>query len=265
MLTRESLECWDSIVEYTYYNTWKDSQTILILHWWRWSSDSWKQVWELLHTKGYNVIIPDIPCASTKTVCQREFSLEQYAKLIEEFYNQLKLENIILWGHSNGWALSMLLSYRKNLQISQLILNNSAGIRHDAQRSFKRKVLWSFTKVVKDTVGTTGLLSLPVVKKSRILFYKAIWWQDYLEAEKNDFLHKTYINMIETDLLHIMPEISTPTTLIWWEKDSYTPVSDCHTIIESIPGSKKIVLDWETHWIHLKSPERLVQTFISSL
>lgn len=243
----------------------EEAQTILILHGWRWSSDSWGQVWKLLQQQWYNVIVPDIPCSSTKTVCKREFTLEKYAELIEEFCRVLELESIILWGHSNGGATSIVLENRKNISIAWLVLNNSAGIRHDKKRSLKRKILNYFTKTVKNTVGTTDLLSLPIMKKMRQLFYKCIWWQDYLEAEKNEFLHKTYLNMINTDLSLEIADISTETLLIWGEKDTYTPVWDCNTMNSLISGSRKIILANETHGIHLKSPDKLVQTFLSSV
>ena len=255
----------DIQVYYKKYAVWEEAQTIMILHGWRGSSDSWLKVWELLQSEGYNVIVPDIPCASTNTVCQTEYTLEAYACLIEEFYAKLELDEVYVWWHSNWGAISILLENRKNINIKKLILNNSAWIRHDAKRSFKRKILWGLTEVVKKMLGNADLHSLPGIKALRKLFYKCIGWQDYLEAEKNEFLHKTYLNMIQTDLQQEIQKIASETLLIRGEKDIYTPVQDAHTMSEMIKNNKKIVLEGETHWIHIKSPDRLVQAFLSNI
>ena len=46
------------------YEDWIDEDnenTIVILHWWGWSSQSWLSMWELLFQSWFNVIIPDLP------------------------------------------------------------------------------------------------------------------------------------------------------------------------------------------------------------
>ncbi|MDQ7022673.1 MAG: alpha/beta fold hydrolase [Candidatus Gracilibacteria bacterium] len=160
----------------------KDSNfgDILILHGWGGKSDSWVEVAELLSEKGFRVIIPDLP-GFGKTEMHKVYTLSDYSKLIEEFCKKLKLENIILWGHSNGGAISITLENRGKLNIERLVLNNSAGIRNDKKRSFKRKILKKVLNNLK------FLKKIFIFKKIRILFYKAIGGHDYLNAEKSPF------------------------------------------------------------------------------
>ena len=244
----------------------KDSDTILILHGWQGASSSWTEVGDLLNREGYNVIIPDIPCASKLTKCTEIFNLDDYAELIEYFINNIKekynnfdFDNFILWGHSNGWAISIKLSNRWNIKIKRLILNNSAWIRNDKKRSLKRKVFNNLVKPLKIAK------KIPWIKKLRELFYRWIWGQDYLKAEENPKLKQTYLNMISSDLKDEIKNIKENTLLIWWEKDTYTPLSDAYFMRKNILNSKLIVLDNEIHWIHLKNPNRLVETFIKNI
>jgi len=243
--------------------SWKDKRgypevDILILHWWGWKSDSWVKVAELLSKKWFRVIVPDLPWF-WKTEITKIYNLSDYAQVIEEFCKKLNLENIILWGHSNWWAISITLENREKIDIDRLVLNNSAGIRNDKKRTKKRKMLNFVIKNLK------FLKKIFIFKKIRIIFYKIIWWHDYLNAEKSPFLKQTYLNMISSDLQEKIKKIQKDTLIIWWEKDTYTPLSDWHFMRNNIANSKMIVLDNETHGIHIKNPERLVNTFLDNI
>jgi pimeloyl-ACP methyl ester carboxylesterase len=215
-------------------------------------------VWELLLQSGFNVIIPDLP-GFWKTKLNKTFDLEEYAIVIEEFIKELWLDNIILWWHSNWWAIAIKIANRWKINISRLVLNNSAWIRNDKKRSLKRKILNKTVKYFK------FLKKIFIFKKIRILFYKLIWWQDYLNAEKNPHLKQTYLNMISSDLQEEIKNVKNHTLLIWWKNDTYTPKSDWIFMRNNIKNSKIIILEDEKHWIHLTSPEKLVNTFLKNL
>jgi pimeloyl-ACP methyl ester carboxylesterase len=231
---------------------------IIILHWWWWKSDSWIEVWKMLSEKWFRVIIPDLPWF-WKTEITKVYNLWDYAQVIEEFCKKLNLEDIILWGHSNWWAISITIENRKKIDIDRLVLNNSAGIRNDKKRTKKRQIL----KLVIDNLKF--LKKIFIFKKIRILFYKIIWWQDYLNSEKNPYLKQTYLNMISSDLQEKIKNIELDTLIIWWELDTYTPLNDWSFMRNNIKSSKMVVLDNETHWIHIKNPYRLVETFLKNI
>ncbi len=257
-MQEQFLKVWDLDVNYKHFQKENNKETILILHWWWGKSNSWLHVWELLSEKWFNIIIPDLPWF-WKTEITKVYTLEDYAECIEEFCKKLNLGEIILWWHSNWWAISITLENKKALKIEKLILNNSAGIRHDAKRTVKRKILNALAKKLK------FLKKIKILQKLRNLFYRAIWSQDYLEAEKNPFLKQTYLNMISVDLQEKIKKIETVTLLIWGEKDTYTPLKDANIMKNTIKKSKLIVLENETHGIHLKNPKRLVDTFVNNI
>jgi len=235
-----------------------NNETIVILHWWWWSSQSWIKVWEILLQNWFNVIILDLPWF-WKTKLEKTFDLDEYASVVEEFIKELWLNNIILWWHSNWWAISIKIASRNKINISRLILNNSAWIRNDNKRKLKRKILNFIINNFK------FIKKIFIYKKIRILFYKIIWWQDYLNAEKNPFLKETYKNMIKSDLSDEIKNLKQHTLLIWWKNDTYTPLSDWIFMRNNIKNSKMITLENEKHWIHLNSPEKLVNTFLNNI
>lgn len=236
----------------------ENTETIVILHGWGWNSQSWLVVWKLLFQSWFNVIIPDLPWF-WKTKLDKSFDLDEYVNVVEEFIKELGLDNIILWWHSNWWAISIKIALKSKINISRLVLNNSAWIRNDNKRSLKRKIFNLLIKPFKI------FKKIPGFTKLREIFYRAIWSQDYLEAEKNPFMKETYLNMIKSDLSDVIKNIKQDTLLIWWKDDTYTPVSDWKYMRKHIRNSKIVVLENEKHWIHLTSPEKLVDTFLNNI
>ena len=254
-------------LNYKFLSDENNSFTFLILHGRGGSSDSWVQVWEKLFENWFNIIIPDLPWF-WKTDITSALTLDDYSKIIEDFAEKLKLKDIILTWHSNGWAISIKLENRWYLKPLRLILNNSAGIRNDKKRSFKRKAFNSFVKIIKKSIKflppLRGKARMGVLKL-RILFYKAIWSHDYIKAEDNKYLKETYQNMISSDLKEEIKAIKLNTLLIWGEIDTYTPISDAYFMRENIENSKLQILDNEKHGIHLQNPDRLVKTILDNI
>ena len=245
-----------------YYKRWfnkKNKNTIFILHWWWWSSDSWIKVWDLLSQKWFNVIVPDLPWF-WKTILNHVFDLDDYAEFVEDFIKFFKIADFILWWHSNWWAISIKLSTRKNINIKKLVLNNSAWIRNDKKRTIKRKFFDKINTIIPESIKIKLKSS-----KLRTIFYKIIWWQDYINAEKNPCLKETYLNMIKSDLSRELEKIKNDTLIIWWKLDAYTPLSDWLFMKEKIKNSKMLIIDDEKHGIHLKNPEKLVKVFLENV
>ncbi len=263
ILEKQNLE-----IHYEDFINKKNKNTIIILHWWWWNSQSWLEVWNMLYKAWFNVIIPDLPWF-WHTKLDRVFELDDYASVVEEFIKELWLDNVILWWHSNWWAISIKIALRDKINVSRLILNNSAGVRNDTKRSWKRKLLNNFTYVIKKVLNIlpprVSWKDNTYIKKVRKLFYRIIWWHDYLNAENNLYLKETYLNMIKSDLSDLIPKIKHDTLLIWWRNDSYTPLSDGLYMRKHIKNSKLVIIEKEKHWIHLVSPEKLVNTFLSNI
>lgn len=257
-MKKEKLKLNQSLeIYYRKYFSEKNKENILILHWWWWSSDSWIEVSHMLDKAWYNLIVPDLP-GFGDTKIDKIYDVWDYAEIVEIFIEKLWLSNqefYLLW-HSNWWRISIILENRKIIKIKKLILNNSAWIKRVLSK--KQKVFKIITKIFK------VFKWLPWAKKLRELYYKAIWAHDYLKAE-NPLIKKTFLNMINSNLIENIKKIKTETLIIWWEKDSYTPLSDWKIMEKNIKNSKLIILDWERHGIHLQNPKRLFNTIIENI
>lgn len=253
------VDIWGLHINYKIRKNKENKNTIVILHWWWGSSDSWDNVSKILYKNGYNVIVPDLP-GFWKTMLDQPFKLCDYAKVIEDFIASLKIKNIILMWHSNGWAISTMIISRGFLKINKLILNNSAGIRNKKLPSLKNKIIKYTTypfKIFKKIPGYQ--------KVRRFIYIRFLGWGDYINSENNKHLNDTLKNMLKADIKAEFKSIKIPTLIIWWENDAYTPLLDWYKMKKWISNSKIIILDKQRHSIHLQAPDLLVQTIIKNI
>lgn len=253
-----SILLWATKLYYKYSEAKTDKKNFIILHWWGGKSDSWLNVWNILMKQWYWVYIPDLP-GFWKTQLVRAFSLETYADIIEDFSGSLGLDNIVLLGHSNGWAIATKLVLKESLDIQKLILNNSAWVRNDVKRKIKRLILKPFAIVLKT------LKFFPFYNNIRSACYKLIGSRDFVNAEEsNVFLKQSYLNVISNDLTKNFRELDIDTLLIRGEKDTYTPLSDGRHIRMNIKDSDLIIMDGKNHSIHLQSPLELSKILLEA-
>lgn len=244
---------------YKYAESKTQKENFLILHWWWWKSDSWLSVWQVLEKQWYWVYIPDLP-GFWKTMLTKAFSLETYADTIEDFVESIGLENIVLLGHSNGWAIATKLTLKESLDIKKLILNNSAWVRNDLKRRMKRLVLKPVALVFKT------MKFLPFYNNFRSICYKLIGSRDFVQAEQsNSFLKESYLSVISSDLTKDFRKLSIDTLLIRGEKDTFTPLSDAKHIRMNIKDSKLIIMNGKNHSVHLQSPLELSKILLEAV
>ena len=242
-------------VYYKYFQGSKNLWNFLILHGWGGSSDSRMKVAEKLADFGYNVYVPDLP-GFGKTKMDKIYTVDEYAKLVENFVIKLNIWPIFLLWHSNGGRISIRITKGKMVQIKKLFLVWSAGIKH--KKTIKQRIFEKIAKIFKI------FQKFPWYNFFRKIIYKLIWGHDYLSV-KDDFTKQTFLNMIDSDQKDEISQIDLPTTLIWWDKDTYTPLQDWKLMHSLIKNSSLIVLKDYKHGIHLQNPSLLFEKITQNL
>ena len=89
--------------------------------------DSWKKNLEGL-TGNYRCIAMDLPGYGKSSRSKADYSLAEYAKILNDLVDKLELSNVVLVGHSMGGQIAMhsVLNYPQTYQ--KLILIAPAGI-----------------------------------------------------------------------------------------------------------------------------------------
>jgi pimeloyl-ACP methyl ester carboxylesterase len=207
---------------------------IFIIHGWAYETGKWQPLIEILRKTGIEAVLLKVPglTAPLKEV----WTLDNYVEWLGEEVGQEK-GKVVLLGHSTGGRIGLAFAAHHPEKVGQLILIDSAGIYHNELRiRMKRFVFGNLAKFGK------RFSKAEILRK---LLYKLTRESDY---EKSDpILRKTMFNLIRTDISDLFSVIEVPTTIIWGEDDTITPLADGRIMNEKIKGSKFFVIREARH------------------
>ncbi|MBI4096633.1 MAG: alpha/beta hydrolase [Candidatus Levybacteria bacterium] len=207
---------------------------IIILHGWTKNLDKWKNFLANLDKKRIDYEFPKIPGLTEDL--NEVWKLQDYVKWLKKIIDKEK-DKVILIGHSNGGRIALSFVNLYPEKVKKLILIDSAGIRHN-ELPHKIKVL-VFKIIAKIGKKITSSRALEDV------LYKLAREGDYRKS--SPIMKQTMINLTAADLKPILPQITTPTLIIWGENDKITPLSDGELMHELIKGSKLEIIQDAKH------------------
>ncbi|MDZ4228204.1 MAG: alpha/beta hydrolase [Candidatus Levybacteria bacterium] len=204
---------------------------IIVLHGWTKNKDKWQTFLEILKTKGIRTEFPNIPGLTEGL--EKVWKLENYIQWLKNITDKEE-GKIILIGHSNGGRIALAFTNLFPQKVEKLILINSSGIYHnELSLKIKRIIFKTLAKIGKRLTSS---------KSMKDLLYKLARESDYKDLDEN--IKKTFINLTSVDLKPTLPNIKTPTLLIWGDQDKTEPLSYGIQMNELIENSKlKIIKD----------------------
>jgi pimeloyl-ACP methyl ester carboxylesterase len=233
-------------------------ETILILHGWNGSSDSWKRVIEILEG-SFNVVCPDLPGFGKSDFPPSSWSLKNFAKWLFNFAQKLKLDNFHLLGHSFGGRVALKFSILYPEKVKKLILVNSAGIK--TEFTLRQKVLFKIAQI-GNAIFSEKIFERFKNRASNV-FYKIFRIRDYAKAK--GVMKETMKIILSEDFLPELPKIDKETIIIWGKEDKILPLKYAFIFKENIKNSKLEVLPGIGHSPHLEYPEKLAEILIKNL
>ncbi len=245
---------------YINYRTIGNGPVFLLLHGWNHDSSHWERTAKIIAEQGFKVIIPDLPGFGKSQSLETPWTLENYKDFVLEFCRQTELKEVILFGHSFGGRISILLTSESNdLKINKLILCATAGLYKKQSEKFKliNAVAGLFSKIF-DNLGLSDF------KNSLKEFYIRMMNSDYRKAN-SDIMRQTLKNIQSETLFHRIPKISVQTKIIWGKVDGITPLKSAYYLKANIKNSEIAILEKGNHSPHIYMPESLAQEIISFL
>lgn len=220
---------------------------VLLLHGWGGSIQTMMPIFNILRD-GFRVVVPDLPGFGESGTPPVPWNSYDYAECIYRFSEKLNLKNPIIFGHSHGGRISIILSSKYNLS-DKLILIDSAGIIPKRAAKYYIKVYWF--KLLKRIY-----LLLPSGNKEEKLnkFYKKYGSRDYRDSD--GVMRQTMVKVINDNLLSLLGNIKVPTLLIWGENDEDTPVYMGKIMEENIPDSGLVTLKGAGHYSYIDNYEQ---------
>lgn len=204
---------------------------------------NWKSVVEQFSV-SYNIYVPSLPIYDTPKKDPLYFLVGYLEKFIEGY----NLKDIILVGNSLGGHVAILYASLHGHNVKHLILTGSSGLYENTNMgSFPKR---STVNYIKERVEYT--FHDPTVATEELISQVLSITTDNQKCLGVLRVAKSAQHHYVADLL---PNISTPTLLIWGRDDRITPIHVAHEFASMIPNTKLVVLNECGHAPMMEKPD----------
>ena len=191
---------------------------------------NFKDVIDFFSSKNYKVVIPELPIY---TLPLKETSVTVFSDFLEDFVKFKKFNNPILLGNSLGGHIGLIFSNKNPNLVKSLVLTGSSGLYENSMgESYPKRENYDYIK-----------------RKTEEVFYnpkvatKEIVDEVFETVNNRDKLVRT-LSIAKSAIRHNMssdlPNIKTPTLLIWGENDLVTPPEVAVEFNSLLPNSELI-------------------------
>ena len=205
-----------------------EGQVIILLHGLMGGLSNFKDVINFFSTKNYKVIIPELPIYSLPL---KETTVTAFSDFLEVFIEYKKLNNVIILGNSLGGHIGLIFSNKNPNLVKSLVLTGSSGLYENSMgESYPKRENYDYIK-----------------RKTQEVFYnpdvatKEIVDEVFETVNNREKLVRTLAiakSAIRHNMSKELPNIKTPTLLIWGENDLVTPPEVAIEFKSLLPNSE---------------------------
>lgn len=204
-----------------------NGKTIMLLHGKNFNGAYWEKTAKDLSDKGFRVIIPDqIGFGKSSKPQSYQFSFSQLAENTKAILDKLKIDKIIVLGHSMGGMVATRFTLLYPNMVQKLILENPIGLEDYKTFAGYQTIDQAYQSELKNTAET--------YKNYQLKFYYDNKWkaeyQPWLDLIAGWTLHPDYPKVawdaaLTSDMIYNQPvcyefkNIKTPTLLIIGTRD----------------------------------------------
>lgn len=229
------------------YDVMGSGEPILLVHGWGGSSESLTPLGKLL-AKKYKVILLDLPGFGKSDLPEPSWGVEEYANLMVELLESLKIKKVNYFGHSFGGGLGLYLAATKPEFVTTLTLCNISYKRTN-KISVLAKIFHHFFP--KNNPPFRRFLYSVLFRSSDI--------STYPQLEQN------FRKIIKQDLTDLSKQIACNTLLVWGADDQITPVTWAYELHNNITNSILKIVPHARHGLPLRSPEIVAKEILEFL
>ncbi|MEQ8677628.1 MAG: alpha/beta hydrolase [Aggregatilineales bacterium] len=212
-----------------------DAPAIVLLHGW---GANIALVWALaqnLAPLGYRVFALDLPGFGESDDPPLAWSVFDYTNFVTRYLDAHQLDRILLFGHSFGGRLGLILAAEHPERITRMVLADSAGLRPTVSATIQLRT--SVYKTIRNGLTKIGMGAL--ADQLRTVYNKRYGSADFNYAR--GVMRETFVNVVNQDLLDYAKRVKTPTLLLWGENDEDTPLWMAKKL-EAVMGDAGLVI-----------------------
>ncbi|MGF1556549.1 alpha/beta fold hydrolase [Paucihalobacter sp.] len=218
---------------------------IIILHGLMGGLSNFDAVTNFFSQKGYKVVIPELPIYSMPLL---KTNVKNFANYLKDFVEFKGFESVILLGNSLGGHIGLYHTKMYPNKVKALVITGSSGLYESAMGG-----------------GYTKRSDYEVIKKkAQDVFYdpavatKEIVDEVYETVNDRNKLIKTLAiakSAIRHNMSKDLPNMLTPTCIIWGKNDSVTPPEVAIEFDQLLPDSELFWIDKCGHAAMMEHPE----------
>ena len=226
-----------------------EGQPIIVLHGLMGGLSNFDAVTTFFSTKGYKVIIPELPIYSMSLL---KTNVKAFAKYLYDFIAFKELDSVILLGNSLGGHIGLYHSKMHPEKVKALVITGSSGLYESAMGG-----------------GYTKRSDYEVIKKkAQEVFYdpavatKEIVDEVYETVNDRNKLIKTLAiakSAIRHNMAKDLPKMNIPTCIIWGRNDGVTPPEVAEEFNLLLPDSDLFWIEKCGHAAMMEHPETFNQ------
>ena len=227
------------------------SQAIILMHGWGCDLNA-LSLFERVGAEHHTVYNLDLPGFGKSSEPSTAWGVEEYTVMLEAFVAAMGIQNPILLGDSFGGRVAILYASRNPVQ--RLVLVDAAGVRPRRSLKYYAKV-YSFKlakRIYPFMVGREKAERKIADMRSRRGSY------DYNNC--SPMMRSVMVNVVNSDLRHVMPLIKAPTLLLWGEEDTATPMRDARIMKKLIPDAGLVTFPGAGHFSFVDNPYQSAAT-----
>jgi pimeloyl-ACP methyl ester carboxylesterase len=220
-------------------------KVLLLLHGLFGALSNWEHV-VARFSKNYRVVIPMLPIYEMPT---KQANLEGLTNFIQDFVQFKQLDSFTLIGNSLGGHLALLYTLAYPHQVQKMVLTASSGLYEDPMGgSFIKRGNYEY---IAERVAYT-FYDPHIISKAYI--------DEVYQVTKDLSKAIRVVSIAKSaqrhNLANRLPDIHTPTLLIWGLNDTITPPAVAHEFNSLLPNSQLRFIDHCCHAPMMEHPAK---------
>jgi len=223
-----------------------EGQPIIILHGLMGGLSNFKTVYDFFPSKGYKIIIPELPIYSMSI---SDTSLKSLSEFLFEFINFKLLKKVILLGNSMGGHIGLLFTKSYPELLKGLIITGSSGLyENNMGDKYPKRGNYEWIKSKTEEVFFDSKIAT-----------KKIIDEIFITVNDRNKLIRTLAlakSAIRHNMSNDLPKMKTQTAIIWGNNDTVTPPEVGKEFNKLLPNSKLYWIDKCGHVPMMEHPQK---------
>ncbi len=209
-----------------------EGQPIIVLHGLMGGLSNFDAVLNHFSKQGYRVIIPELPIYKLPLL---KTNVKNLSKFLKEFMSYKKIDKAILLGNSLGGHIALYFTKLNAKNVAGLVLTGSSGL---------------YEKSMGDTYPKRGNYEYIKSKTEEVFFDPKVATKEVVDEIFDSVNDRSKViktlaiakSAIRHNMANDLPNMATPTCIIWGKNDTVTPP-------EVAVDFQKLMPDADLYWV----------------